>query len=299
MTHRGKLGIRGSPFEHLALRHPCFSAEAHTRAGRIHLPVSPTCNIRCRFCERSFDSSTWRPGVASRLLDPAMAPETVARALELCPELAVVGVAGPGESLATSHAPDALEAVLSRFPGLIGCLSTNGLSLPHQVDRLAAIGVRTVTVTVNALTPAVWPKVYAWIRHSGRKVEGDEAAWILSTAQEEGIRRATARGLVVKVNTVLVPGVNEAEVGAIASCAAACGASLMNVIPLLPAGEMAACPSPDCEMIEKARRQVENYLPVFRHCRYCRADACGIPGVGRDFAGDLHGEARQETFSHG
>ena len=299
MTQRGKPGAQCSPFEHLARRHPCFSAEAHTRAGRIHLPVSPTCNIRCRFCERGFDSSTWRPGVARRLLDPATASETVARALEFCPELAVVGVAGPGESLATSHAPDALEAVLSRFPELIGCLSTNGLGLANQVDRLAAIGVRTVTVTVNALTPALWPKVYAWIRHAGRKVEGDEAAWLLSSAQEEGIRRATSRGLIVKVNTVLVPGVNEDEVGVIASWAAACGASLMNVIPLVPAGEMAELPSPDCQMIEKARRLVEEHLPAFRHCRHCRADACGVPGAGRDFAADLYGEVSQETFSHG
>ena len=286
-------------FGHLARRHPCFSEEAHGRSGRIHLPVSPTCNIRCRFCERGFDSSTLRPGVTRQLLAPGMASQLVARALDLCPELTVVGVAGPGESLATSHAVDALEAVLSRFPGLIGCLSTNGLNLPAQVDRLAEIGVRTVSVTVNARTPAIWQKVYAWIRYRGRKMTGQEAARILTAAQEQGIRRAKGLGLVVKVNTVLVPGVNEDEIEGIAAWAACCGASLMNVIPLVPAAEMARFPVPDCQTLEQARRLVEKHLTVFRHCKHCRADACGIPGAGRDFAADLHGEARQETFSHG
>jgi nitrogen fixation protein NifB len=228
-----------------------------------------------------------------------MAPQLVSRALELCPELQVVGVAGPGESLATNHAVDALEVVLKRFPNLIGCLSTNGLNLPGLVNRLATVGVRTVSVTVNALSPAVWPHIYAWIVHNGRKTVGGEAARTLCGAQAEGIRRAVALGLVVKVNTVLVPGINEDEIEKIASWASRCGASLMNVIPLLPAGEMADLPAPDCLTIERVRRQVEKYLPVFRHCRQCRADSCGIPGLGRDFAADLYEEGAVETFSHG
>ncbi|MGC9967369.1 MAG: radical SAM protein [Geobacteraceae bacterium] len=289
----------GDPFGHLVRRHPCFSAGAHRSSGRIHLPVSPECNIRCRFCERGLDAFTMRPGMARGLLSPRMAPKVVARALELCPELAVVGVAGPGESLATSHAVEALELVLKGFPNLIGCLSSNGLNLASQVDRLAAIGVRSVSVTVNALSPSVWPGVYSWIMHGGRKVEGDEAARILGRAQEEGIRGAAALGLVVKVNSVLVPEVNEDEIEKIALWASRCGASLMNVIPLLPAGEMAGLLAPECQMIEKVRHRVEKHLPAFRHCRQCRADACGIPGLGRDLAADLYGERPVETFSHG
>ncbi|MEN6437602.1 MAG: radical SAM protein [Syntrophobacter sp.] len=299
MIQAGCSRAEGDPFGHLVGRHPCFSAGAHRSYGRIHLPVSPECNIRCRFCERRFDPFVRRPGVARGLLAPGMALKVVARALELCPELSVVGVAGPGESLATSHAIVALEAVLKRFPGLIGCLSSNGLNLPEQVDRLAAIGVRTVSVTVNALTPTVWPGVYAWIRHLGRNVEGSEGAGILGRAQEEGISRAVGLGIVVKVNTVLVPGVNEDEIEGIASWAARLGASLMNVIPLLPAGEMAGFPQPDCQTIEKARHRAEKYLPVFRHCLRCRADACGIPGLGRDLGASLYGEGLAETFSHG
>lgn len=299
MNRWGKPPAGDDPFHRLMRRHPCLSPEAHGRSGRIHLPVSPNCNIQCRFCERRFHASDRRPGVARRLVTPGEALDVVARAMELCPELAVAGVAGPGESLATSHALDALEAVLLRFPDLIGCLSTNGLNLPERAGRMAAIGVRTVTVTVNALTPTVWGRVYAWIKKNGRKLEGEEAASVLTTAQERGIKRASALGLVVKVNTVLVPGVNEGEIERIASWAAHSGASIMNVMPLLPGGEMSGFAPPGCRTIEAARRSVEKYLPVFRHCLHCRADACGIPGLGKDFSAELYGESPRETFSHG
>ena len=36
-------------FKHLAKTHPCLGGEAHFKYGRIHLPVSPTCNIQCKF----------------------------------------------------------------------------------------------------------------------------------------------------------------------------------------------------------------------------------------------------------
>jgi len=33
-----------SNIEHL-IKHPCFHCEAYNKFGRIHLPVSPSCNI--------------------------------------------------------------------------------------------------------------------------------------------------------------------------------------------------------------------------------------------------------------
>ena len=43
----------------------CFSASAHNKFARIHLPVSPACNIQCRFCKRGFNKWEIRPGVAA------------------------------------------------------------------------------------------------------------------------------------------------------------------------------------------------------------------------------------------
>ncbi|MDR2615708.1 MAG: radical SAM protein, partial [Oscillospiraceae bacterium] len=131
--------------------HPCFSEKAHNTSGRLHLPVSPACNIQCRFCSRSQNATENRPGVASGILKPEEAPEAVARALKLCPEITVVGIAGPGDTLATGHALETFRLVHREYPELIKCLSTNGLALPGKAGELWDAGVRSVTVTVNAV----------------------------------------------------------------------------------------------------------------------------------------------------
>ena len=63
--------------------HPCFSRDAHKRAGRIHLPVAPECNIQCGYCVRKFDCvNESRPGVASTILTPSQAIERVRAVVE-------------------------------------------------------------------------------------------------------------------------------------------------------------------------------------------------------------------------
>jgi nitrogen fixation protein NifB len=67
-------------FKHISTVHPCFSGAANTANGRIHLPVSPACNIQCRFCKRAFNKTEERPGVTAGLLNPEDAVELVERA---------------------------------------------------------------------------------------------------------------------------------------------------------------------------------------------------------------------------
>ena len=104
--------------------------------------------------------------------------------------------------------------------------------------------------------------------------------------------------MVVKINTVLIPGINDRHIGEIARVTLEAGASMMNIIPLIPQNEMSDLRAPDCIELNEARESAEEYLPVFRHCRQCRADACGIPGKGEDFGASLY-EHRADTFSHG
>ncbi|MCX7002382.1 MAG: radical SAM protein [bacterium] len=284
-------------FAHLARRHPCFSQDGHHKPGRIHVPVSPLCNIQCRFCKRAFNKCEERPGVARGILTPQEAVDTVARALKLCPELAVVGIAGPGDPLASGHALETFRLVHARFPHLLCCVSTNGLLLDEHAAALAAAGVETVTVTVNAVHPRVLGKICANVMFQDKQLEGAEAATILIAAQLAGIRTAVALGLVVKINLVLIPGLNDEHVAEVARATAAAGASLINILPLIPQYELANYPVPTCDQLNAARAAAEEFLPVFRHCKHCRADACGIPG-GKDFAGQLY-DRQLETFSHG
>jgi nitrogen fixation protein NifB len=226
--------------------------------------------------------------VAAGLLKPEDAVATVRRALELCPEISVVGIAGPGDTLATPHALETLRLVHAAYPNLIKCLSTNGLNLPGKARALWDAGVRTITVTVNAVNPDILEKVVAWVE-GGRD---------LTAAQLRGIGECAGLGITVKVNTVLIPGVNGAHIPEIAKTVAEAGAARHNIIPLIPQNEFAGAPPPTCEEIEKARREAGVYLEQFRHCKHCRADACGIPGVS-EVSKELYQGRELETFSHG
>ena len=279
-------------------RHPCFSDGANMNNGRIHLPVSPVCNIQCKFCKRDFNKWERRPGVAARLLHPKEAPALVGKALALCPSITVAGIAGPGDTLATTHALEAFNLVHKEFPHLINCLSTNGLLLEKYAVDLWKAGVKTVTVTVNAVDAGILAKICSRVFLDGNIYEGKEGAEILIDAQRRGIEKMSALGAVVKINTVLIPEINDYHIEEIAGTVKAWGASIMNIIPLIPQFEMANIQPPDCQALSKAREEAEEHLPVFRHCRHCRADAAGT--MTEDFSHLLHEYSGMEnTFSHG
>jgi nitrogen fixation protein NifB len=287
------------PTSHLIRKHPCFNGEAHFKYGRLHLPVSPDCNIQCGFCKRGFNKYEDRPGVSRVLLQPEQAVKLVAKALERCPELTVVGIAGPGDTLATDHALEVFEEVHQRFPQLMNCLSTNGLLLEEKAERVAAAGVKTITVTVNAVDPSVLRQICAYIRYHDQYLTGEYAARRLISAQLAGIRRMVALGGIVKINTVLIPGVNTHQIEQIAEITAKLGASIMNIIPLIPQYRFSQHRPPNCEELMAARESAEKFLPVFRHCRHCRADAFGIPGRDTDDRTESLYDSVAQTFSHG
>ena len=261
--------------------HPCFNEEAHGRVGRVHLPVAPRCNIRCRFCERVIcaNLTAQHPGWTRELLSPAQAVERVGDLVRAKPgERFVVGVAGPGEPLANEETFEALALVHQAFPELAKCLSTNGLRIQEALPRLLDAGVTSLTVTVNAPDAEVGQEIYAWVRCDGQTYRGQEAAALLLERQRSGIRAALDAGLAVKVNTVLVPGVNEAHVGRLARQLSELGVHLMNIMPLIPGGLMADRRAPTCEELHQARAECEVWLPQFRLCEHCSADVICFPG---------------------
>ena len=267
--------------------HPCFDHTAHRKYGRIHLPVSARCNIKCRFCERGINSDEMCPGVTAQILTPEQAVDTLATALELCPEITVAGIAGPGDALADDSAVETFRLVDKYFPHLSKCLSTNGLGLPDKVQELSGLGLKHVTVTVNAADSKTGEKIISHITFNGETITGEKAAEILLSRQLEGIRRAVGFGMEIKVNTVLIPGVNSDKIGEIAKTISALGIKYHNIMPLIPRGEFAGAAAPGCAMLEAARREAEAFIPVFRNCAHSRADACGIPGV-NDISGELY-----------
>ena len=141
--------------------------------------------------------------------------------------------------------------------------------------------------------------ICSWIVYNGVKYEGIEAAEILIEAQKRGIRKLAELDVLIKINIVLIPEINDFHIAEIAKTVKECGASLINIIPLIPQHEFSDVNPPSCSQLNEARIATEEYLPVFRHCQHCRADACGIPGKG-DLSSLLYETSGiPQTFSHG
>jgi nitrogen fixation protein NifB len=261
--------------------HPCFGGNHH-KNGRIHLAVAPKCNIKCGYCTRRHDcANESRPGVTSRILTPQEALERVRETMAskiLGPIIKVVGIAGPGDPLANEETFATFRLIDEEFPDLIKCMSTNGLLLPEKIDLLHDLDLHSLTVTVNALDPEVGALIYGHILYRGRKYTGIEAARILIANQMEGLERAAGYGMTIKVNTVLIPGINDDQVPLIARRVRALGAFVMNVMPLIPQADFADVVPATPEEMEVVRNANERIIGQFRHCRQCRADAAGLIG---------------------
>lgn len=281
---------------YLRNRHPCFGAPGVS--GRIHLPLCPACNIQCAFCSRSINDHENRPGVTSFILPQDKVVGYVEKAVEMCPQLTVVGVAGPGDSLVGNNMTEAFKKIRVSHPGLLRCISTNGLLLNERAQELIDIGIDTLTVTVNAVDPEILQKIVLGIYYKGEHLTGTKAARVLIANQLGGISRMAAANVMIKVNTVLIPGINEDHIPEIAEKVSLVGAKIYNIIPLIPQYRLSGYPAPTCGQVEEARRKAGKYIDVFRHCQHCRADAAGIPGVS-DFSKELSLGRVEEVFSHG
>jgi nitrogen fixation protein NifB len=263
--------------------HPCFSEEAHRRFGRIHLPVAPACNIQCRYCVRKYDcANESRPGVTSNVLTPAQALERLEMLVERNDAIKVVGIAGPGDPLANDATFEVLSSINREFPDLTLCVSTNGLLLTDRLEELMKCGVRSLTITMNAVTPETASKIYSWVSFRGKRYTGKEAAECLICNQARGLRNAIDAGFLVKVNSVYIPGVNDAEIPLIAWLAGTKGAEIMNLLPLIPQAEFGHLARPSREAVNRMRAECRKHVPQMTHCRQCRADAFGRLGEDKD-----------------
>jgi nitrogen fixation protein NifB len=260
--------------------HPCFSKSAHHKHGRILLPVAPRCNLQCKFCDRKFDCMyESRPGVTSAMLTPTQAADYLDAVVQRVPNLSVVGIAGPGDPFANAvETMSTLKLVRERHPKMMLCLATNGLGLGPHIDNLAALEVSHVTLTVNAIDPEIGARIYAWIRDGRRPVRGLEAAKLLLDRQLEAIARLKARGIVVKINSIIIPGINDQHVEAVAQRMAELKVDLMNSMAFMPVAgaEFEAIPPPDAALVAGTRLRAGRWLPQMTHCARCRADAVGL-----------------------
>jgi nitrogen fixation protein NifB len=219
-----------------------------------------------------------RPGVTTKVLNPDDAMELVKKALDEYGYIKVIGIAGPGEPLANEETFETLRRLNEQYPNVIKCISTNGLLLPDKIDLLQKYDVGNITVTLNAIDPEIGAKIYQFVNYEGKYYTGVEGAKILLSHQLKGIEEAVKRHMIVKINTVYIPGINDKQIPEIAKKVGEMGVYTFNVIPLIAQYKFADITPPTMEMKRKMQDECAKYIKQMRHCQRCRADAIGKLG---------------------
>ncbi|MCB1894015.1 MAG: nitrogenase cofactor biosynthesis protein NifB [Zoogloeaceae bacterium] len=289
-------GSSGEQLSHLpdAIRakvqdHPCYSEDAHHYFARMHVAVAPACNIQCHYCNRKYDcSNESRPGVVSELLTPDQAVLKTKAVAAAIPQMSVLGIAGPGDPLANPQRTfETFRRLSAEAPDIKLCVSTNGLALPESVEELARHNIDHVTITINCLDPEIGARIYPWIFWQNKRVFGVEAARILIEQQQKGLEMLTARGILVKVNSVMIPGINDQHLKEVSRVVKAKGAFLHNVMPLIAEAEhgtfygLTGQRGPTADELQDLQDACAGDMNMMRHCRQCRADAVGLLGEDR------------------
>lgn len=260
--------------------HPCFNAKARHQYARVHLPVAPRCNIQCNFCNRKYDCvNESRPGVTSQILLPHQALTYLNTVISKINNVAVVGIAGPGDPFANPEETlETLHLVRKNYPGMLLCVASNGLNVLPYIQELPKLNLSHITITINTIDPALVPKIYSWMRYEKRLRKSEEAALYFIETQQEVIRRLKQIGIVVKVNTIIIPGINDHHIVGLAKTMAHLGVDILNCIPFYRNKDTVFenIEEPSLQMISDIRNQAKQYIPQMSHCQRCRADAAGL-----------------------
>ncbi len=187
----------------------------------LRLSVTDRCSLRCRYC-----------------MPEAAAPQKQREDLLTEDErICAVGAAaalGVTKLRITGGEPLLCRNILSlcsraaRTPGIAEvCLTTNGILLPRLAPALRAAGVRRVNISLDSLQS----ETYAHITRGGRLEDA-----------LAGLRAALAAGFDrVKINAVLMGGVNDGEIPALAELSRQYPVDV-RFIELMPMGRGGALP---------------------------------------------------------
>lgn len=264
----------------LVNHHPCFNVKCIRRSGRIHLPIAPSCNLQCAYCRRDFACvNESRPGVSNGVLTPEKAVAHLDRSLAELPHISVVGIAGPGDAFAEPELTlKTFELIRQRHPELMLCLSSNGLNIQAYINDLEALAARFVTLTVNTIDPVIGQKIYEYVTWNGKRITGEKAAQLLIENQLAAIRLLKAKGFVVKINSVVIPGINDCHVPFLAKVLGGMKIDFLNLLPLIPVSgtKMETIRPPTAKAIKALKEQTSRYVTHMNHCVKCRSDAAGL-----------------------
>ncbi|NTV93780.1 MAG: radical SAM protein, partial [Chlorobiaceae bacterium] len=175
---------------------------------------------------------------------------------------------------------ETLRLVRAKYPEMLLCVATNGLDVLPYIDELAELKVSHVTITINAIDPAIGSEIYAWVRYNKKMYRDLDAAELLINKQLEALKKLKEAGVTAKVNSIIIPGINDTHVIEVARKVADLGADILNCMPYYSTTETVFenIEEPTPEVVSEKQKATSEFLPQMKHCARCRADAVGIIG---------------------
>lgn len=177
--------------------------DAHGRiVNDLRISVTPRCNFRCAYCDPMGIGAHEPPGT--------LLAEHFGVVLRAAVGLGMRSVRFTGgEPLLRKDLPKLIKLAHEAFAGVDPdpdiAITTNASALKQRLPGLISAGLRRVNISLDAINPAVFRHVTG----------GGDLAKVLA-----GIEAVEAAGLTpVKVNAVVLRGVNDAQVPALAALA--------------------------------------------------------------------------------
>lgn len=156
----------------------------------LRLSVTDRCNMRCSYCMP-------KQGISKLGHGNLLSYEQLLMFAQCAVNIGIekIRVTG-GEPLVRKGIIDFLSR-LSQIPGLKQLvLTTNGVALEAMVPQLMRAGVQRLNISLDSLQPDVFKKI----------TQRDELSTVLA-----GIRAAELHNLPVKINMVVMRGINDSE----------------------------------------------------------------------------------------
>lgn len=158
--------------------------------GSLRVSVTDRCNLRCRYCMPEQDY-VWLPK------ESILTFEEITRVVGVFTSLGVAKVRLTGGEPLVRHDLAALTRMLSQNRKIRDlALTTNGLLLAKQAEALKQAGLGRMTVSLDTLRPERMQALARTDRHAD----------VLA-----GIAAARRAGFPLKLNTVVIRGVNDDE----------------------------------------------------------------------------------------
>ena len=199
----------------------------------LRLSVTERCNLRCRYCMPE-------DGICKKQHAEMMTEDEMIQAVEAAAALGItkLRITG-GEPLVKKNIVSICKRA-AQVPGIREvCVTTNGSLLPQLAMPLKEAGVTRINMSLDTLDP----EKYAYLTRRGTL---DQALAGLEAALQAGFEK-------IKINAVLIGGVNDSEIPALAglTCKYPVDVRFIELMPMYDSGDFSQEAFLPCDAVLK------------------------------------------------